>query len=165
MEGDEISGWKPGKPYVFLKTPAAEALPYFSPDGRWLAYQSNESGRMEVYVRPFPLREGKWLVSSGGGQGPTWSRAKRELLYVTPDNLIRVVPYTVQADSFRSDPPRPWTARQILPLRFRSIDLHPDGERVAAALATEGQANHRRDKVVFIFNFFDELRRLAPTVR
>ena len=47
MEGDEVSGWKPGKPYVFLKTPAAESAPYFSPDGRWLAYHSNESGRDE----------------------------------------------------------------------------------------------------------------------
>ena len=58
MEGDEVSGWKPGKPYAFLNTAAAESAPSFSPDGRWLAYQSNESGRIEVYVRPFPKGEG-----------------------------------------------------------------------------------------------------------
>jgi eukaryotic-like serine/threonine-protein kinase len=163
MKGDEVSGWKPGKPYVFLKTPAAESAPYFSPDGRWLAYQSNESGRDEVYVRPFPPRDGRWLVSSGGGQWPTWSRAKRELLYQTLDNQIMAVPYTVEGDSFRGEAPRLWTERRILQRPgYRSLDLHRDGNRVAAAVATEGQAEDRRGKVVFIFHFFDELRRLAP---
>ena len=166
MEGDEVSGWKPGKPYAFLNTPAVESAPYFSPDGRWLAYQSNESGRVEVYVRPFPVREGKWLISSGGGQGPTWSRAKRELLYLTLDNRIMSVPYTVEGDSFRGETPRLWTERRILRRqRLRSLDLHPDGERVAAAVAPEGQTEDRRDKVVFIFNFFDELRRIASATR
>ena len=60
MEGDEASGWKPGTPTVFLNSPSAEKEPNFSPDGRWLAYQSNETGRNEVYVRPFrgPARDG-----------------------------------------------------------------------------------------------------------
>ena len=169
MEGDEVSGWKPGKPYVFLKTPAAESAPYFSPDGRWLAYHSNESGRNEVYVRPFPQREGKWRVSDGGGQEPTWSRAKRELLYLTLDNQIMAVQYTAEGDSFRTEAPRLWTEQRILPLFSRpgrrSMDLHPDGERVAAAVATEGQAEDRPDKVVFIFNFFDELRRIASATK
>ena len=114
MEGDEVSGWKPGKPYVFLNTPAAEFAPSFSPDGRWLAYHSNESGRDEVYVRPFPPRDGKWPVSSGGGQWPTWSRTKGELLYQTLDNQIMAVPYTVEGDSFRREAPRLWTERRIL---------------------------------------------------
>ncbi len=163
MEGDEVSGWKPGKPYAFLNTPAAEWAPYFSPDGRWLAYHSNESGRNEVYVRPFPPREGKWPVSDGGGQWPTWSRKKSELLYQTFDNQIMAVPYTVEGDLFRSERPRLWTERRILPRPIlRSLDLHPDGERVAVAVATEGRAEDSQDKVVFIFNFFDELRRLAP---
>ena len=54
MDGDEVSGWKPGKPTVFLNSPFIEGAPMFSPDGRWLAYASNESGRLEVYVRPYP---------------------------------------------------------------------------------------------------------------
>ena len=164
IEGDEVSGWKPGKPYAFLNTPASEFAPSFSPDGRWLAYHSNESGRDEVYVRPFPPREGKWPVSSGGGQWPIWSRAraKRELLYQTLDNQIMAVPYSVEGDSFRREAPRLWTERRILRRpTLRSMDLHPDGERVAAAVATEGRAEGSQDKVVFIFNFFDELRRIA----
>lgn len=76
------------------------------------------------------------------------------------------VPYTLEGDAFRADAPRPWTERRILPRpRLRAMDLHPDGERVAAAVATEGQADERQDKVVFIFDFFDELRRLAPPGR
>src|SRR5262249_5231793 len=60
MEGDEASGWRPGKPTVFSNGPFNEVEPVFSPDGRWLAYQSDESGRFEVYVRPFPGAGGKW---------------------------------------------------------------------------------------------------------
>ena len=76
MDGDEASGWKPGTATVFLNSPFREREPTFSPDGRWLAYMSNESGRDEIYVRPFPGPGGKWQVSSAGGQGPTWSRTR-----------------------------------------------------------------------------------------
>ena len=62
VEGDEASGWKPGTPSVFLATPSTEKDPQFSPDGRWLAYASDESGRHEVYVRPFPAAPGRWQV-------------------------------------------------------------------------------------------------------
>ena len=88
MAGDEASGWKPGKPTVFLNSPFQETEPMFSPDGRWLAYVSNESGRNEVYVRPFPGPGGKWQVSADGGGTPTWSRARPELLYGTLSGQI-----------------------------------------------------------------------------
>src|SRR5258706_2718859 len=74
---------KPGKPELFLGTPAVEVSPVFSPDGRWLAYMSLESGGPEVYVRPFPGPGGKWQVSTGGGVMPVWSRNGRELFYRT----------------------------------------------------------------------------------
>ena len=74
MEGSEASGWRPGTPTVFLNTPSNETEPVFSPDGRWLAYVSDESGSLEVYVRPFQ-GSGKWRISSDGGAHPTWSRA------------------------------------------------------------------------------------------
>ena len=167
MEGDEASGWKPGKPTVFLKTPTNESEPMFSPDGRWLAYHSNESGRVEVFVRPFPGPGGKWQISAAGGAYPTWSRARHELFYTAPDNRIMVAPYTVEGDSFKADKPRLWSERitQTRP-RLRSFDLHPDGERFAVAAApADTPADARRDKVVFIFNFFDELRRIAPVAK
>jgi Tol biopolymer transport system component len=64
VDGNEASGWKPGKPEVFLSTPLGEQEPMFSPDGKWIAYYSNETGRNEVYVRPFPGGVGKWQISN-----------------------------------------------------------------------------------------------------
>ena len=112
-----------------------------------------------------------WKVSNGGGQEPTWSRAKRELLYLTLDNQIMAVLYAAAGDLFRAEKPKLWTERRILrqwrdtlPIFRRMMDLHPDGERVAAAVATESQAEDRHDKVVFFFNFFDELHRIVPSI-
>jgi serine/threonine-protein kinase len=166
IEGDETSGWKPGKPSVFLSTPANETEPMFSPDGRWIAYTSAESGRLEVFVRPFPGPGGKWQVSTGGGFEAVWSRTRRELLYRGLDDRIMVASYTIEGDSFKADKPRLWSEQAILGLGRgpRNFDLHPDGERIAAAVPT-GQPEEKLDKVTFIFNFFDELRRIAPLTK
>ena len=169
-----MNGWKPGTATPFLKTPAAEEWPAFSPDGRWIAYQSNESGRYEVNVRPFPGPGGKFQVSTEGGRFPVWSRVRKELLYATPDNRIDVVSYTAQGDSFAADKRRRWSDVPFSPRRDgafddrtgnRPFDLHPDGERVAIAPVSESQNRGNQDKVVFVFNFFDELRRIAPAAR
>jgi Tol biopolymer transport system component len=165
VEGDEKSGWKPGEPKPFVNTIFSEYEPAFSPDGRWLAYHSNESGIYEVYVRPFPGPGGKWQVSNGGGVVPKWSRNGRELFYRTrADSRIMVVTYTAASNSFQADKPQLWspgefTARGTTP----NFDLHPDGKRFAV-LKTPGEekaaaVNH----VNFVFNFFDEVRRLTAT--
>jgi serine/threonine-protein kinase len=163
IEGDETSGLKAGKPSVFLNTPADEQEPIFSPDGRWIAYTSDESGRAEVFVRPFPGPGGKWQISTAGGFGAAWSRTRRELLYRGFDSRIMVASYTVDGDSFKADKPRLWSDQTILPRgrNPRFFDLHPDGERIAAAVPT-GKAEEKLDHVTFIFNSFDELRRIAP---
>src|SRR5262249_6283690 len=136
VEGDEASGWKPGSPTVFLSTPSGETQPRFSPDGRWLAYESTESGTVEIYVRPFPGPGGKFPISTGGGNA-VWSRARRELLYRAPDGRIMVVPYTAAGDAFQAEKPRVWseTPVQVRPLGG-SFDLHPDGARVVMAPVT-----------------------------
>jgi len=173
VDGDETNGWKPGKATPFLDTPAAEEWPAFSPDGRWIAYQSNESGSLQVFVRSFPGAGGKVQVSTDGGTFPVWSRVRKELLYASPDNRINVVSYAAEADSFAADKPRRWSDVQYSP-RFdgvifgstdpgtRSFDLHPDGERVAIAPVPESWDRGKQYKVTFVFNFFDELRRIAP---
>jgi serine/threonine-protein kinase len=165
MEGDEKSGWKPGKPYAFLATPFVEADPEFSSDGRWIAYSSNESGRYEVYVRPFPGPGGKWQVSSGSAFDPTWSRVAKQLFFASmEDQRIMVAPFETEGDSFHAGNPRVWSPLQFAPRPrgpSRDFDLHNDGERFAVALATQ-QDTAKGDHVVLIFNFFDELRRLAP---
>jgi len=159
MEADEALSWKPGKSTAFLNTAATETSPMFSPDGRWIAYLSNESGRAEVYVRPFPGPGGKWQISTQGATNPVWSRTHHELLFSTPDGSLMVVSYTVDADSFRADKARPWSDKRVQPGGF---DLHPDGERLGLAVAPNAPPDARQNKVVFLFNFFDELRRLAP---
>ncbi len=163
---DEASGWKPGKPTVFLNSSFSEVGAAFSPDGLWLAYTSNESGRTEVYVRPFPDPGGKWQVSAAGGVWPTWSRSRQELFYRGEDGRILVAAYVVEGDRFRAEKPRVWSP-EPLPLRGfvgRIYDLHPDGERFAVLRASE-EAAASQDKVVLVVNFFDELRRIAPAGR
>ncbi len=164
IEGDELTGWKPGTPTSFLSTAALEREPMFSPDGKWLAYQANDTGRFEIYVRPFPGPGGTWLISTAGGITPTWSRTRRELLYRSPENQLMVAAYTASGDSFRAEKPRLWAEGYIGPQTGqRSFDLHPDGERVAVAPEL-GSFDRPQDRLVFIFNFFDELRRMAaPT--
>ena len=164
MDGDETSGWKPGKPTIFLASPFTESDAAFSPDGRWLAYESNESGRYEVYVRPFPEPGGKWQISTSGGGYPTWSRDGKDLFYRTIDSKIMVAAYTVQGDSFRAEKPQLWSEGQFTDrgALVRNFDLHPDGKRFAVLKAPESQSEARADKVVLILNFFEELRRIAP---
>jgi eukaryotic-like serine/threonine-protein kinase len=162
MEGDEVSGWKPGKPTVFLNTPFTEHDPTFSPDGRWLAYSSNETGQQEVYVRPFPGPGGKWQISTGGGVGPIWSRSKPELFYGTLSGQIMVAPLRVEGDSFGTEKPRLWSDT-LFAWRGpnRAFDVHPNGEQFALAPTSQTPAGPKPDHLTFIFNFFDELRSIA----
>src|SRR5262249_1606861 len=90
--------WMGGEP--FEKTRFGDLEGGFSPDGRWIAYRSNASGMMELYVRPFK-GSGKWQISSGGGvMHPRWSLAGGQLFYETLDGHIMVTNYSVQNDSF-----------------------------------------------------------------
>jgi serine/threonine-protein kinase len=159
MEGDESSGLTPGKPTAFLSTPFAESFPVFSPDGRWLAYISEESGRPEIYVRPFPGPGGKWQISADGGSLPRWSRARNELLFESLDNRLMVASYKVQGETFVPDKPRVWSPR---PFAVRAVgwdfDLHPDGERAVVAPTPDAVTPVKQDKVVFVFDFLDDLR-------
>jgi len=161
LEGSEADGWKPGEPKSFLATPNIERYPAFSPDGRWIAYASDETGRSEVYVRPYPGPGGKWQISTNGGSWPSWSRVGPELVFEAPaagDLQLMVAPYSAKGDAFVAERPRPWTSARIGP---RSWSLHPDGSRVAASPPVE-QLFVKRDTVVLFLNFFDEVRRRAP---
>jgi eukaryotic-like serine/threonine-protein kinase len=93
------------KPFVFLKTNFRELAGQFSPDVRWVAYMSNESGRFEIYVRPFPGPGGQWQVSTSGGIYPRWKPDGKELYYIGPDGSVMAVPIAIKGATV--EPGRP----------------------------------------------------------
>jgi serine/threonine protein kinase len=93
------------KPRPFLQTEFSEWVGSFSPDGRWIAYQSDESGRYEIYVRPFQGSEGKWQVSTGGGEGPAWSRNGHELFFTSADRRLMAVDVKAAGSTFEAGTP------------------------------------------------------------
>ena len=126
-------------------------------------YQSNDAGRDEIYVRPFPLsasgQGGKWQISTGGGRSPQWSPNGREILYQSGDQMMSVE-YTVQGDTFVPGKPRVWLEKLDAAAAF---DLAPDGKRVVVlSPTTGGDAARPEHSVMFLQNFFDELRRRVP---
>jgi serine/threonine-protein kinase len=113
VEHAESDRPRAGKPQPFLVTPFNEESPMFSPDGRWLAYQSDESGHDEIYVRPFPGPGGKWQVSAGGGDSPVWSKKRLELFYRSSEGMM-VVSYSANRGAFVASKPRLWAAKNDL---------------------------------------------------
>ena len=156
-------GLKAGKPQRFLTTTSNDVDGTLSPDGRWLAYSSDESGIDEVYVRPFTASGSagseRWQISNSGGLSPAWSPNGRELLYRAGDQIMTAA-YGVRGDLFVAERPRVWAANVRA---VEGFDLTPDGKRAAmfVPLATKA-ASQRDNTVVFVLNFFDELRRRVP---
>jgi serine/threonine protein kinase/Tol biopolymer transport system component len=94
------------KPFPFLQTEFYEAQGRFSPDGKWIAYTSNESGTWQVYVRSFPASGGKWQVSTAGGAQPQWRRDGRELFYISPDRKLMAVEAKGDGSTFEAGVPK-----------------------------------------------------------
>jgi serine/threonine-protein kinase len=136
----------------------------FSPDGRWIAYRSNESGRFEVYVQPFPAGRGdKWQVSTGGGLYGIWSNNGRELFYETTDHRIMAVDYAVSGDSFLPGKARLWSEKRLSYPGNSNLALAPDGKRFAVFPMPEAAGPEQGSvHVTFLFNFLDELKRKIP---
>ncbi len=151
-----------GMPEQFLHTQFSDAGPFFSPDGRWLAYQSDESGHDEVYVRAFPApgQAGKWLISNSGGESPMWSPKEHELLYQSGDQIM-TVKYTASGDSFLPEKPRVWLSKLG---GSKDFDLAPDGKHLVVVMPAEDtpEAPKAEHEVTFLFNFIDYLRRRVP---
>jgi len=122
-----LSGDK--KPSPFLQTRFNETNGRFSPDGRWVAYQSNESGRPEVYVAPFPGPGGKWQVSTGGGVLPRWRRDGKELFFAVPtDGMMMAASVNGEASAFQVGAVQPlFQVRGGGPRYF--YDVSADGQR------------------------------------
>ena len=152
---------KAGPLEVYLRTAVNEWGAVFSPNGRWVAYYSDESGTGEIYVRPARGRAGQWLVSSGGisGTTPHWPSAGRALYYLSPDRHIMEVTYTEEGNSFVADEPRRWSEAT---LPFAAFNVSPDTTRAIIATPAEPLDARHTLHVTFLLNLFDELRRRAP---
>lgn len=135
----------------------------FSPDGRWIAYTSNQSGRDEIYVRPWPAADEQYAVSTQGGTGPIWSRDGRRLIY---SDGRRIVSVDISANGsgsprFRAGTPRQVADGPLILQRVGNYDLAPDGQRVVAVEGSFSDAQVGRDLRV-VFNWMEELRRRVP---
>jgi Tol biopolymer transport system component len=149
-----------------------EADPSISPDGRWLAYSSNESGRLEVYVRPYPSGAGRWQVSDNGGGFPRWSGKGRELFYRVDDGLMAASIEGV-GDSLRTGKPtRLFTAAfrggatgvAIGGNTFADYDVSADGQRFVMFPASDAESTNR-GIVTLVTPWFDQLSRTFATTR
>ena len=164
MEGDRVKK-------MLLGTEYAEVQPKISPDGRWLAYSSNETTgaqlKTEVYVRPFPdANKGKWQVSTGGGNSPLWSPDGRELFYLGEGNSVMSVSVET-SPALRFGTPRMLFKSPYLGLTATSghpWDIHPDGKRFLMMKPQDAASKEKgpRPKMVVVTNWFEELKQRAP---
>ena len=148
------------KSQAFLKTPGEESAPRFSPDGRWLAYSSDESGRREVYVQPYPGPGGKWQISTDGGQEPVWNSNGRELFYRIGSKIMAVEIASQQG--FSAGTPRMLLEGPYIPTSasLPNYDVSPDGQRLLMVKPTEQEAAPTQINVVL--NWFEELKKKVP---
>ena len=144
-----------------LETTFTERNPEISPDGHWLAYASNESESEEIYVRPFPdIDAGRWQVSAGGGTQPLWAPDGQELFYRDGEAVLAV---SIQTDpSFvQGTPEELFEGQSDLGPGGRTYDVSPDGERFLMIKPAESAS--ATSQIIVVQNWFEELKRLAPT--
>jgi serine/threonine-protein kinase len=161
------------KAATFLGTPFRESNAAFSPDGRWLAYDSNESGRLEIYARPYPAGGGRWQVSDGGGAFARWSRDGRELFYRTDTGIMSAAveaagdtlhvgkPRVVVNGAFRGGS----AGIGVGGLFFADYDVSADGQRFVMFPAPVGSGQAEHQHVMLVTHWFEELARAVQPKR
>ena len=149
------------KAQPFLRTRFDEAVPRFSPDGRWLAYSSFESGRSEIYVQPYPGPGGKWQISTEGGTEPAWNPNGRELFYRSGDKMM-AVDITSKPGFAAGTPRNLFEGRYetaIVPID--NYDVSPDGQRFLMLKPIE-QTRAAPTQINIVLNWFEELKQKVP---
>ncbi|MGA9885000.1 MAG: protein kinase [Candidatus Acidiferrales bacterium] len=150
------------KAETFLQNSANVDAPQFSPDGRWMAYVSDESGRNEIYVQPYPGPGGKYQISTDGGTEPVWNRNGRELFYRSGDKMMSV-DITTEPSFSAGNPKMLFQGGYISNTAgaFPAFDVSPDGQRfLMLKPVTQQQAAPTQINVVL--NWAEELKRLVP---
>ncbi len=134
------------KPFPFLATTFEESNPHFSPDGRWILYESNETGKPEAYVAPFPGPGGKWQISSGGAIDALWNPAGGEIVYITPDLVGMSVEIKTGTGAFEAGAPKALFKAE----GSQGGDISPDGKRFLVIMHPEGT---RTPSIMFVSNW------------
>jgi len=154
---------------LLLQTAFDEANAEVSPDGKWLAYQSDESGSLEIYVRPFPnIMAGRWQVSSDGGSRPKWARNGRALFYTTTPLLTLMEVPIEPGTNFVAGTPQvilKGPNEYVAPQYGRPYDVSADGQKFlmlkdASTPTTRGASSQQ---LILVQNWTEELKRLVPT--
>ena len=155
-------------PQFIISTEAAECCPQFSPDGKWIAYLSDELGRQNVYVSPFPEPNVKWLVSieEEGGEQPVWSPNGKEIFYRS-GNRMMVASLQAKGEAL-SLVGRPevlfeglYVSTHSAPPGYQYYSISPDGLRFL--MLKEGDLAQTQAQINVVLNWFEELKRLVPT--
>jgi len=148
-----------------LQTKFDERNGIVSPDGRWLAYESDSSGAFDVYVRPFPnVGGGQWQVSTAGGKQPLWARSGKELFYLGADGALLRVPVEARGGTWHAGSPM-----KLLEGRYytgtgsgRAYDVSPDGQRFLMIKAPGTNASAAAPALIVVQHWDEELKRLVP---
>ena len=151
-----------------LQLPSQDFGPEVSPDGRWLAYHSTESGESQVYVRPYPnVDAGRWPISTTGGSRAAWARNGRELFYLDDTGVLTSVTVQAKGEAFSASAPAkvlnaPYFAgTTTLGLSLRGYDVSPDGQRflmIKEIGAAGDQPSRPLSRIVVVLNWFEELK-------
>ena len=121
------------------RTEFDEGTGSFSPDSRWIAYQSDESGRYQVYVQSFPVGSGKWQISAEGGSRALWSRDGKQIFYISPDWKLMAVDVAAHGDTFEAGVPRVLFQTSMVQAPGRNYDVSADGKRFLVDSTVEQQ--------------------------
>jgi eukaryotic-like serine/threonine-protein kinase len=152
-----------------VQTGFAEYSPEISPDGGWVAYQSNESGPFEIYVRPFPNTDaGRWQVSTAGGTRPLWARNGHELFYLDNNGLLTAVSVQTVGPTFSSGiPTKVFEAPYYSGFNLGAYDISPDGRRFlmikASRPSDDPTFNGTSPSLIVVLNWLEELKQRVPT--
>ncbi|MEE8462630.1 MAG: protein kinase [Acidobacteriota bacterium] len=148
------------KPEPFLVTPATETGAVFSPDGHWVAYRSNESGRQEIYVQPFPTTGAKWQISADGGDEAAWVQTRDgQNIFYRNGNKMMAVDITTEPAFTSGKPKLLFEGRYGSGQARRQYDVTPDGQRFLMIKESEQQVT----QINVVLNWFEELKRLVPS--
>jgi Tol biopolymer transport system component len=146
-------------PSPLLESANVETNAAISPDGQWLAYQSNESGQAEIYVQAFPSAGRRQQISTAGGSGPAWAPSGVELFYRNANQMLAVEIETEKG--LRAGRPRVLFEKEFESTsNNRNYDISLDGERFVMVQTPDST---ERGQLEIVFNWFEELERLVPT--